>query len=157
MSCLLPPPAAKLTYIPLVLDSFTNILGPFTSPSSLPKTEYKTTNIINQQASAITPNHPKTTLGYVLIQSVLSSGATASIAYCTVPDLSTIDDVGTRWFITGSNGELETTAPLVQWQISSPDITLRARLGKGSEVETIEFGKRRFLGGNTVRVWQAWV
>jgi hypothetical protein len=41
--------------------------------------------------------------------------------------------------------------------MGSPDIALRARLGNGSEVETIEFGERRFLGGNTVRVWQAWV
>jgi hypothetical protein len=97
---------------------------------------------------------------------VLSSGATASIAYCTVPDFSTIDDVGIRWFITGSNGELETTAPRAQWQMGSPDITLRAKLRKGSEVETTEFKddgdveevrEREFPGGNTARVWQAWV
>jgi hypothetical protein len=89
-----------------------------------------------------------------------------SIAYRTVPDFPTIDDVGIRWLITGTDGEIEITSPQVQWQEGSPDITLRARLGKGSQVETVvlegvqevkEVSERGFPGGNTARVWQAWL
>ena len=49
--------------------------------------------------------------------------------------------------------------------MGSPDITLRAKLRKGSEVERTEFKdgdveevrEREFPGGNTARVWQAWI
>lgn len=154
-------PFLKLTSN-LVIDSFTHVLGPFTSLSSILKTQYKTINIINSTGEVVTPNYPKNTPDHVFVQGTLSSGALASIAYRVIPDPDrSIDGVGIRWLITGDEGEIELTVPEGQWQLSSEGVKLRARLGKGKEAEAVDFqakgeaGSIGGLGANTAREYEA--
>ncbi|PMD33155.1 putative oxidoreductase [Hyaloscypha variabilis F] len=140
------------------LDSFTHVLGPFRTLSSILKTEYKTTNILSATGEVVSPNYPKTTPDHVLVQGTLSSGALASLIYRTIPDPdSAIDGVGIRWLITGEEGELELCTPAGHWQTTGDGVVLKARLGKGKEVEVIELEATGGDGGNTSRQYAAFL
>ena len=140
------------------MDSFTHILGPFDSLSSILKTEYKTTNVLSPTGEVVSPNHPKTTPGHVLVQGTLTSSALVSLIYRTIPDPDrTIDDVGIRWLITGEEGEIELCTAVGQWQIAGNGMVLKARLGKGKEVQVIELEETGGEGGNTARQYEAFL
>jgi predicted dehydrogenase len=141
------------------LDSFTHVLGPFRNLSSILKTEYKTINVLSTTLDVvIRPNYPKTTPDHVLVQGTLASGAVASLIYRTIPDPdSAIDGVGIRWLITGEEGEIELCTPIGQWQVAGNGMVLKARLGKGKEVEVIELEETGGDGGNTGRQYEAFL
>jgi predicted dehydrogenase len=140
------------------LDSFTHTLGPFDTLSSILKTEYKTINVLSPTGEVVSPNRPKTIPDHVLVQGTLSSGAVASLIYRTIPDPDqAIDGVGIRWLITGEEGGIELCTPAGHWQIAGEGMVLKARLGKGKEVEVIEFEETGGEGGNTGRQYEAFL
>lgn len=144
------------------------VLGNFQSLDSLFQTNYKHYDILNTKGEVVEKNHLKTSPDTILVQGTLSSGAAASVTFCTTAG-PTIDGVGFRWLITGTDGEIEVTAPEAQWQmakIGSPGFSLRARIGKGSEVKTIEIEEGleeaqavkdlSHPGPNTARIYEAY-
>ncbi len=140
------------------MDSFTHVLGPFKILSSILKTEYKTINVLSVTGELVSPNHPKTTPDHVLVQGTLSSGAVVSLTYRTIPDPDQpIDEVGIRWLITGDEGEIELCTPVGQWQVAGDGMVLKARLGKGKEVEIIELEETGGYSGNTGRQYDAFL
>jgi predicted dehydrogenase len=146
------------------LDSFTHVLGPFSSLNSTLKTEYKTIDIMNTKTYEVTvPNHPKTSPDHVLVQGTLASGAVASLAYYTAPG-PRIDSTGVHWIITGSEGQIELITPEGQWQLEAPGTSLKVVAGKGA-VEVVQIdGKdgnvvKNLLqvGRNTARAYEAFL
>jgi predicted dehydrogenase len=147
-----------------VLDSFTHVLGPFSTLNSMLKTEYKTIDIIDTVTYDVTtPNHPKTSPDHVLVQGTLTSGAVASMAYYTAPGPK-IDSVGIHWIITGSEGQIEIITPEGQWQLGASGTRLKVVVGKG-EVEVVDLDGNDGevvksmveIGKNTARVYEAFV
>lgn len=141
-----------------------SVLGGFDTLNSILRTDYRTTNIINEQGEVITSNYPKTSPDYISIAGTLTSGAAASLTYRTIAGKS-MDGIGTRWIITGTDGEVEITTPEEQWQLTPVNRTvLKARLGKGSETQIVDCGlkgeveavmKRTANAVNTARLYEA--
>lgn len=149
------------------LDSFTNVLGEFDFlSSSTLRTDYPTTTIIDPQGNIVQENYPKTSPDSIQIQGKLKNGADASIVYYTSPGPGgkAVDDTGVRWLITGTEGQIEVTTPEMQWQTGPPGTKLRVRLGKGADIQDVDFEDVeeesvvkavKFPGGNTARSYEA--
>ncbi|KAH6984245.1 oxidoreductase [Ilyonectria sp. MPI-CAGE-AT-0026] len=118
------------------LDTFVEVLGGFTELQSLLKTQFPTIPLLAADGKVIDPAHPKTAPDHILLQGVLESNAVASIAF-RKPQ-SPVDDLGFRWLITGTEGEIEVTAPQTHWQMTHNDVRLRIKLGSAAEVEEVD-------------------
>ncbi|KAK0118160.1 hypothetical protein ONS95_012466 [Cadophora gregata] len=147
------------------LNSFVQILGPFTSLSSILHTHYPTISLIDDNGSITSPSHPKTSPDAIFVSGTLHSGAIVSLSHITAP-IDPVDDTSLRWIITGSEGALEITVPKdLPWQMGPPAV-LKARFGKDAnqEVEAVEWeGPRngegsevgQFPAANTRRLYEA--
>lgn len=80
----------------------------------------------------------KNTPDHVLVQGRLKSGTVASIAYRWCYLQEAVGNVGIRWIISGTEGELEITADQGQWQMNSPDRKLKLKL-RGKPEEDVDF------------------
>lgn len=47
-----------------------------------------------------------------------------------------VDAVGIRWTVTGTEGQIVLTTPEGQWQMETPGVSLRVKVGKEA-VETV--------------------
>lgn len=112
------------------------------------------TTIQDQIITRTVPDH-------VLVQGTLKSGAPASIVYR--PSQASINDVGLRWIICGTEGEIEVTMADAHWQMNSPGRTLRIRRGREA-AEDVGFDTSRaedwtakvpHIGGNTALILDA--
>ncbi|KAF9880787.1 oxidoreductase family protein [Colletotrichum karsti] len=120
------------------LDSFTHIVGAFQTDtiSSILKTDVDEVAIYSSdRTSIVKPSHPKTAPDHILVQGLLKNGAPAMINFRTAA--STVDDVGIRWVITGSKGEIETTTPSFSWQAYAPARKLKIK-SLGGEVREVD-------------------
>lgn len=88
--------------------------------------------------TVVHPAWPKTTPDHILVQGTLEKGKVPASISFHVSGKST-DDVGIRWVITGTKGEVEITSGKDQWQIASSDKTLRVKLYESGEVRDIDF------------------
>ena len=74
---------------------------------------------------------------------MLSSGTVPSISYRTVE--VSVDGVGLRWLISGTEGEIELTTPETPLQMGMPGATLKMRRN-GRHAGNVDFGgDRAFL------------
>jgi hypothetical protein len=110
----------------------------------------------------------RTSPDHIFVQGILTSGALASLAYRTVPTEQVEDEVGLKWTITGTEGEIVITARNGHWQmLESDSLVFKMRKGKG-EVQVVDFGvgtgeKEEVLavdggersGRNVARVYEA--
>ena len=73
---------------------------------------------------------------------------------------TSVDGLGLRWLVTGTNGEIEFTSPSFAWQLGIPGTALRVRL-ENEDVETIETEDKEelegvdFPGKNVARLYEA--
>ncbi|PVH83417.1 putative oxidoreductase [Cadophora sp. DSE1049] len=119
------------------LDTFTHILGPFTSLSSILHTHYPTISLINSSGSTTTPSHPKTSPDVIFVSGTLASHAIVSLSHIAAP-VDPVDGTGLRWNITGSEGALEITIPKdMPWQMGPP-ASLKGRFGRDGEREVLD-------------------
>ncbi|KAK1847717.1 oxidoreductase family protein [Colletotrichum chrysophilum] len=121
------------------IDSFTHILGPFdtSSISSMLKTDNDHVPIYIPDRTAIAiPSHPKTAPDHILVQGSLQSGALATVHFRTTQ--ASIDDVGIRWIISGSKGEVEITSPSSSWQGYFPNRKIKVKVF-GGETRDVDF------------------
>jgi predicted dehydrogenase len=129
------------------------------------KTEWDKINIVNTEGKVVRENYLKTAPDQLLLQGTLASGALASISY-RMPSSSALDDIGIRWLITGTKGQIEVVAPESQWQFDPPGIMLRVKIGdeetrvvdwkgEADRVEVESVRERVFPGRNTARAWEA--
>lgn len=122
----------------LVLDAFIRVLGDFATTNTIlinnhttvPLVSMATGEVVNPSASKNTPDH-------IFINGKLESGAGASITVrkTTKP----VDELGMRWLISGTKGEIEVTMPEDHFQMSSIGRKIRLRREK-EDVEVFEFG-----------------
>ncbi|PQE03096.1 oxidoreductase family protein [Rutstroemia sp. NJR-2017a BVV2] len=112
------------------LDSFIHVLGNFTSLHSITKIAYPTLDLTGPDGENI-PDH-------IFIHGTLESDAIVSIDY-REPGGPSASGVGLRWIITGTEGEIELTAPELMWQIGTPGATLRMRLRNKGSSEDVEY------------------
>lgn len=120
-----------------VLDSFTDVLGDFDDLHAILKTYVKTVPILNSSGKIVNPAAPKNTPDHILVQGTLTSGAVASIIFRKPK--SAVDNIGVRWLITGTEGEIEITTKEVHWQMADPDMTLRVKVGKEGEASEVDY------------------
>lgn len=80
----------------------------------------------------------KNTPDHALVQGRLKSGAVASIAYRWCDLHEAVGNVGVRWTISGTGGELEITTDQGQWQMNPPDRKLKLKI-RGKPEEDIDF------------------
>jgi predicted dehydrogenase len=102
-----------------VLGGFSSVVGEFDDLQSVYKTQTRTTTLLDASYQPSKPN--------VAVQGVLKSGATASINLRT--NASPVDDIGFRWIISGTLGEIEvlTKPGFIQTGLSGATIKLRKR------------------------------
>lgn len=121
---------------PAVLDAFTHVLGDFTSTKSILKNNHPTVPLINPATGEVTnPNYPKNTPDHIFVQGELASGALASISFRKVA--KPVDELGLRWLISGTKGEIEVTMPEGHVQQSPMGRTIRLRSGKEGEAQVV--------------------
>ncbi|VUC25113.1 unnamed protein product [Clonostachys rosea] len=124
-------------YFAHFLDSFTYVLGDFETLQSDLKTEITEIPMMGDDG-APTKATKKNTPDHILVQGRLKSGAVASIAYRWCYLQEAVGNVGFRWIISGTEGELEITADQGQWQMNSSDRKLKLRL-RGKPEEEVDF------------------
>lgn len=93
----------------LVLDSFTHVLGNIsTSNSILQVVDKEATMESTKDGSHY--QFARTSPDEIFVQGKLESGAVAAINFRRIPfGNKTVDNVGVRWVITGTEGEIELT------------------------------------------------
>lgn len=84
----------------------------------------------------VNPAHPRTAPDHIFVQGTLESGAVASLNFRKAK--KSVDGLGLRWLISGTDGEIEVTFPEGHFQMGTPERTLRLRV-KDEEVKTIDF------------------
>ena len=151
----------KLTrpHLSEVLDTYTYVLGDFAQVQSTLRTQYPTIKLLDDATRAvIDPEYRKTAPDHILVQGILKSGAMASLNYRSVS--KAVDEVGVRWLITGTKGEIEVITPEIAWQMGPPGTTLRLRNAEDGTTEDVDFvssGSRStvpFPGTNTALAYQ---
>lgn len=120
-----------------VLDSFTDVLGEFDELHSILKTVNKTVPILNTAGEVVNPGYQRTSPDHFLVQGTLSNGAVASLIFRKPP--SAVDDIGVRWIISGTKGEIEVTTKEAQWQMADPGMKLRVKIGKDGEAHEVDY------------------
>ncbi|KXH57372.1 oxidoreductase family protein [Colletotrichum salicis] len=125
------------------LDSFTNVVGDFdlSSLSSVLKSDVDTVQLYKaDRSSLIDAAYPKSSPDHILVQGILQNGAPASLTFRTTPVVAS--EVGARWIISGTKGEIEAVWDGGQWQIHNPSKSLKYKLLEGEEQKvTLESGK----------------
>lgn len=147
------------------LDTFIQVLGDFKDLSAMMKNDTSTMTIVDAEGKVVNKEWKKTSPDDILVQGRLEGGALASLTYYTAPGKS-IDGVGIRWLITGSEGQIEITTPELQWQMGPPGTKLRVKFGKEAEVEEVGFEnveevkevrESGFPATNTARLYEGFV
>ena len=113
-----------------------HVLGEFEHLNSIFKTENKTIAICNSEGKVIDPAFPKTSPDFIFVHGTLRSGAFASINYRSVKG-KTVSGAGLHWTITGSEGEIEVSAPEFPWQYGMPGSKILLRVGE-EKVEEVD-------------------
>ncbi|KAH7313552.1 oxidoreductase [Stachybotrys elegans] len=122
------------------LDSFTHVLGGFDPDTVQSILKREQSEALLMTAEGGTKAIPKNVPDHWLIQGILESGAVASIAFRWAKYQNAVDDVGVRWIITGTEGELEIVTPQHQWQIDGPGRKLLLKLND-KEAEEVAFSE----------------
>lgn len=115
--------------------------------------------LVNEKGEVLDPAYPKTTPDHIFVQGKLESGAMASIAVRNAK--ASVDGVGVRWIITGTEGEIEVTMPENHWQFADANKALRLKIGR-EEAKNVDVltkddklpEKVASLGLNTARQYQ---
>lgn len=102
------------------------------------KVNEKTAVTLTKEHEVINAARPVTAPDTFAIQGVLQNGAVASITLRT--SRKNVDNVGYRWLISGTKGEIEFTAKPAVFQNANFGITLKTRLWNG-ETEEIEMSR----------------
>ncbi|CAG9978544.1 unnamed protein product [Clonostachys byssicola] len=143
------------------LDSFTYVLGDFETLQSDLKTEITEIPVMKDDGTLTEPLK-KNTPDHVLVQGRLKSGAMASIAYRWCYLQEAVGDVGIRWIVSGTEGELELTTDQGSWQMNFPNRKLKLRL-RGKPEEDVDFSvanagfvqNMEYFGQNSGRILDA--
>ncbi|KEY74049.1 hypothetical protein S7711_02638 [Stachybotrys chartarum IBT 7711] len=117
------------------IDTLTHVLGGFDTQTIQSVFKREVDSIPVPKADGSTVQHSKTVPDSIFVQGSLASGALASIAMRWVHLNEAINGVGVRWIISGTEGELELTTDMAQWQFKS-EKTLKLKL-RGKEVEEV--------------------
>lgn len=117
-----------------MLGGFSSVVGEFADLQSVYKTQTKTTTLLDDTFQPSKPGYKITSPDHWLIQGVLKSGATASINLRTAP--APVDNVGFRWTISGTQGEIQvaTQPGFIQGGLNGATINLKKR---GEEAATV--------------------
>ncbi|TVY34062.1 Galactose/lactose metabolism regulatory protein, partial [Lachnellula subtilissima] len=121
-------------------DSFTHVLGPFSSPlNALFDLKYPRTKLMDFDTMTQHAELDRTSPDHVFVQGKLASGALASIAFRTLPvPNKEVEEHFLKWTITGTEGEIVVVQKEGHWQILDSDgFVVQIRKGKG-EVETVD-------------------
>ncbi|EFQ32358.1 oxidoreductase family protein [Colletotrichum graminicola] len=117
------------------LDSFTHVVGDFDldSLSSILKIDATQIVLLNaDRTKVIDPAYPKSSPDHILVQGKLRNGATASLNFRATS--VTVDNIGGRWVISGTKGEIEASwGHGTMWQMHDPSSKLRVKLATGEE------------------------
>lgn len=106
------------------------------------------------------PGYPKTAPEHVFLQGTLENDAIASITFRKAK--SAADEVGFRWYITGSEGEIVITTEEGSWQMGDPNKrSIKLKIGK-NDAEEVDFttgenspaSKVAFPATNTARQYE---
>ncbi|KAK1580400.1 oxidoreductase family protein [Colletotrichum navitas] len=117
------------------LDSFTHVVGDFDldSLSSVLKIDATQIVLLNaDRTKVVDPAYPKSSPDHILVQGKLNNGATASLNFRATS--VTVDNIGGRWVISGTKGEIEASwGHGTMWQMHDPSMKLRVKLATGEE------------------------
>ncbi|KAH8679906.1 hypothetical protein BGZ60DRAFT_428200 [Tricladium varicosporioides] len=154
------------------LDSFTHVVGGFAGEgkegfSAMLETKFKTTALMDiSTGGVLDAKYPKTSPDHIFVQGKLESGGLASLAFRATP-AGDVGDVGVRWVITGSKGELVLESKTGQWQLlQEKDCVVKIVKGKEGKEEVVDLSiggegevmvKMDGTAANTAREWEAWV
>ncbi|KAK1999245.1 oxidoreductase family protein [Colletotrichum falcatum] len=117
------------------LHCFTHVVGDFDlgSLSSVLKIDTTQVAVYNaDRTKIIDPAYPKSAPDHILLQGKLCNGAMASLSFRTTS--VTVDNIGGRWVISGTKGEIEASwGHGTMWQAHDPSKKLRVKLATGEE------------------------
>lgn len=122
----------------VVLDAFIHVLGDFEETNTILVNNHPHVPLISMSTGeVVNPSAPKNTPDHIFINGKLQSGAVASVTVrkTTKP----VDELGLRWLISGTNGEIEITMEEDHLQQAPPGRKIRLRREK-EEVDVFEFG-----------------
>jgi predicted dehydrogenase len=117
-----------------VLDSFIHIVGGFESLQSALKCEISHVSLIDKEGKPA-GEHDRDIPDHILVQGRLRSGAMASIAWRWAELNEAADDVGLRWIITGTKGEVVITTDQSHWNMGSANRKLVVKLHRSEAYE----------------------
>ncbi|VUC20439.1 unnamed protein product [Clonostachys rosea] len=117
------------------IDAFISVLGSFSSIQTAFKTKEKTTRLLDARGNVVDPLYKITSPDIILVQGVLEQGAAASFQLRT--NKCPADGVGSRWIISGTEGELIYTGGPGFFHMGTPGgkITLNKWTAEAEEID----------------------
>ncbi|KAF7557372.1 hypothetical protein G7Z17_g680 [Cylindrodendrum hubeiense] len=143
-----------------VLDCFISVLGSFETVQAVLKTQEKTTQLIDDQGKFVDPSYEVTSASTMFIQGVVEGGAAASMQLRS--STTSVDGLGQRWIISGTEGEIIFTAGPGFLNFGLPDEKIMVKKWK-EEAKEVNFareegdyyGKAGLVSTNTLRLYEA--
>lgn len=100
------------------------------------KTQHTTTNLVDASYNVVQPDFVKTAPDHVFVQGTLASGAVAALNFRAADN--SVDGTSVRWTITGTEGEIEITVPVMTAFQMETSATFKLQNAKG-EIEEVDF------------------
>ncbi|KAF7563649.1 hypothetical protein G7046_g434 [Stylonectria norvegica] len=142
------------------LAPFIKVLGDFQSVQGIYKNQDKTVKTLDDSWATVDPAYKVTAPDTILLQGILESGAVASFSI-RATSRSTVDDIGYRWLIAGTEGEIEFTSKSGIFQGGAVEPVLRIRKF-GEDAKVVEINKDEAyvtgvqpVGVNIARAYEA--
>ncbi|KAI9151536.1 Galactose/lactose metabolism regulatory protein GAL80 [Paramyrothecium foliicola] len=141
----LKPGATRVTVnLGHTIDAFVNVVGGFKSLQSVLKVQGKTAALLDTQGNIVDPAYKVTAPDTILVQGILKSGAAANFSVRS--STTTADEVGFRWVISGTEGEIIFTSGPGFIQMGTANTRIQLRKWGAEKAEDIDFSSEEKLG-----------
>lgn len=140
----------------------TYLHGDLSQVNGILKSEHSSVPIIDPSTGEVLlKEHPKTSPDQILVHGISEAGTVASVVMKS--GKASADKVGTRWYITGTEGEIVVTTEEGLWQYASPSTrSIRVCVGRSGVPQEIDFSsgdlsrgsKLPFPSPNTCRIYE---
>ncbi|CAI6080426.1 hypothetical protein V2G26_011960 [Clonostachys chloroleuca] len=142
------------------IDAFISVLGTFSNIQSTFKTKEKTARLLDAKGNVVDLSYQITSPDIILVQGVLGGGAAASFQLRT--NKCPADGVGSRWIISGTEGELVYTGDpgFFHMGVTGGKLTLK-KWAAGAEEIDLQPEKGEYFGRiaapviNILRLYEA--
>lgn len=115
------------------------------------KTQFEMAQLLGRNGNVVNTAYRKTDPDHILVQGITEGGVVASFAFRK--SKGPVDDIGIRWIISGTKGEIAITGP-ERWQMLDKELQLQVKIGS-QPAQTMNFDSYRMPAAKKVAPFAA--